>query len=147
MSCPTIRVYAHPSRLAHEARLHVASNATTSPPEWGSRFSTCTRRSITGSFAIGLEIAEHVKRHCPNHDSVYKPEVATHSVNRLEESLATAESYRRPSEAVYSRRVPADLRKPARRQLQTWIRSLPPGYNSAPTSSEPRDVARRLQWC
>ncbi len=33
---------------------------------------------------------------------------------------------------MYCRSVPADLRKPARRQLQAWISSLPTGYNSAP---------------
>ncbi len=42
------------------------------------------------SFAIGLEIAEHVKRYCPYHDAVYKPQVAAGSDELLEESLATA---------------------------------------------------------
>lgn len=84
------------------------------------------------SFAIGLEIAEHVKRYCPYHDAVYKPLARAHSEDLLEESLATAESYRRLSEDVYRRSVPTDMRKVARQQLQTWIRSLPPGYNLAP---------------
>jgi hypothetical protein len=83
------------------------------------------------SFAIGLEIVEHSKRYCPYHDRVFKPLRSQGSHDLLEETLATAESYRRLREPVYRHSAPTDFRKFSRSALRTWIRSLPPGYNSA----------------
>ena len=85
------------------------------------------------SFATGLEIAERSKRYCAYFDAVYKPLAASRSPEQLEETLATAESYRRLREKVYSRSVPNEVRKLARLRLQTWIEALPPGYNRAPS--------------
>jgi hypothetical protein len=85
----------------------------------------------TESFAIGLEIVQHAKRYCPYHDAVYKPLRAERSPDLLEESLATAQSFRRRTEDVYARSIPRDLARASVRPLRTWIRSLPPGYNSA----------------
>jgi hypothetical protein len=52
------------------------------------------------SFAIHLEIVEEAKRYVPYHDFVYKPLARGRSDDLLEESLATAESFRRRSEPV-----------------------------------------------
>jgi hypothetical protein len=83
------------------------------------------------SFATGLEIVEGRKRYAPYCEQLYRPLLRARSDDLLEEALATAESYRRLGEHVYSRSVPPDVRSTSRAQLKTWFRTLPPGYRQA----------------
>jgi hypothetical protein len=99
------------------------------------------------SFAIRLEIVEHVRRHQPYFQSVYGPLRTSGSDDLLEEALACAEIVRRMHrEAVYKRSIPEDVQLAVHETLRDWLPTLPPGYRAAPAflMDAPFDTARNL---